>query len=282
MDYKDSFSGSKFQLFERHQNIYIKKFYKIINNRDLKSFEKQRDFKNYYIKKYRVQSAKIDKIDIKKKIIILNYYSGLSGSELILNSDLAIHKILDFFLKEYVQNLIDTSKFEKFNKKPYLAKCNEIKKKILPNHMYLYEKMFKKIYSKFNGIKINLTGKCHGDLTLSNIIINQDKKKIILIDFLKTFKETPLQDICKLIQDLRLYWSSRRFNATNMLRAQIFCNNINPFLSIKKPHLYKILDLEMSMTLLRILPYVTKNDFETIKWLEVSFDKLGYSFYKSI
>ena len=282
MDYKDSFSGSKFQLFERHQNIYIKKFYKNINNRDLKSFEKQRDFKNYYIKKYRVQSAKIDKIDIKKKIIILNYYSGLSGSELILNSDLAIHKILDFFLKEYVQNLIDTSKFEKFNKKPYLVKCNEIKKKILPNHMYLYEKMFKKIYSKLNGIKINLIGKCHGDLTLSNIIINQDKKKIILIDFLKTFKETPLQDICKLIQDLRLYWSSRRFNATNMLRAQIFCNNINPFLSIKKPQLYKILDLEMSMTLLRILPYVTKNDFETIKWLEVSFDKLGYSFYKSI
>ena len=33
----------------------------------------------------------------------------------------------------------------------------------------------------------------------------------------------------------------------------------------------------MSMTLLRILPYVPARDFETIKWLEVSFDKLGYS-----
>ena len=83
MDYKDSFSGSKFQLFERHQNIYIKKFYKIINNRDLKSFEKQRDFKNYYIKKYQVQSASIEKIDIIRKVITLNYYSGLSGSELM-------------------------------------------------------------------------------------------------------------------------------------------------------------------------------------------------------
>ena len=38
----------------------------------------------------------------------------------------------------------------------------------------------------------------------------------------------------------------------------------------------------MSMTLLRILPYIPENDVETIKWLEVSFDKLGYSFYKSI
>ena len=142
--------------------------------------------------------------------------------------------------------------------------------------------MFGKIISKLNGVKINLRGNCHGDLTLSNIIINRDKKKIILLDFLNTFKETPLQDICKLIQDLRLYWSSRRLNKTNMLRAKIFCDNIKPFLSIKKTTFYEILDLEMSMTLLRILPYIPENDVETIKWLEVSFDKLGYSFYKSI
>ena len=282
MDYKDSFSGSKFQLFERKQKIYIKKFYKNISERDLKSFQKQQNFKSYFIKKYQVQSASIEKIDITRKVITLNYYTGLSGSELILNGDIVIHKILNSFLKGYVQKLIETSEIEKFNAKPYLVKCIKIKKKILPKHMFLYKKIIKKIYSKLNRIKINFRGSCHGDLTLSNIIINGDEKKIILLDFLNTFKETPLQDICKLVQDLRLYWSSRRLNKTNMLRAKIFCDNINPFLSIKKTPFYEILDLEMSMTLLRILPYVPENDFETIKWLEVSFDKLGYSFYKSI
>ena len=282
MNYKDSFSGSKFQLFEQNQFIYLKKFYKKINLRDLESFKKQRNFKSYYLKNYEVQSANIKAINKKKKSIILDYYSGLSGSELILNSDIHVFNILNFFLEKYVKNLIESSEFETFDKKPYLIKCQEIKKKIIPKHMYLYKKMFKKIYSKLENIRVNLKGKCHGDLTLGNIIINSDSKKIILIDFLKTFNENPLQDICKLIQDLRLYWSSRRLNKTDILRAKIFCDNIKPFMNIKKKSLYKILDLEMSMTLLRILPYVPKNDFVTIKWLESSYEKLGYSFYKNI
>jgi len=282
MDYKDSFSGSNFHLFESNQKIYINKFYKNISNRDLKSFAKQNNFKSYFIKKYQVQSANIEKINIKKKLITLNYYTGLSGSDLILNGDTVTHKILNYFLGAYIKNLIETSEFQKFNAKPYLHKCGEIKKKILPKYIFLYKKISKKIYLKLNNIKFNMKGRCHGDLTLSNIIVNIDEKKIILIDFLKTFNESPLQDICKLIQDLRLYWSSRRLNKTSMLRAKIFCDNINPFFSIKKTELYEILDLEMSMTLLRILPYIQDNDIETIKWLEVSFDKLGYNFYKDI
>ena len=282
MNYKDSFSGSKFQLFEKNQFIYLKKFYKKINSRDLESFKKQKNFKSYYLKNYKIKSANIKAINKKKKLIILNYYSGLSGSELIINSDSHVHNILNFFLNKYVKNLVESSEFETFDKKPYLIKCQEIKKKILPKHINLYKKISKKIYSKLDNVKVNLKGKCHGDLTLSNIIINNDLKEIILIDFLKTFNENPLQDICKLIQDLRLYWSSRRLNNTDILRAKIFCDNIKPFMYIKKKSFYKILDLEMSMTLLRILPYVPKNDFDTIKWLETSYEKLGYSFYKNI
>ena len=53
--------------------------------------------------------------------------------------------------------------------------------------MFLYKKIVRKIYSKLDKIKINFRGSCHGDLTLSNIIINRDKK-IILLDFLNTFE----------------------------------------------------------------------------------------------
>ena len=190
MDYKDSFSGSKFELVQGNKNIYIKKFYKFIGNRDLNSFEKQKNFKSYFVKKYQIKSAEITKINIIKKLITLKYYSGLSGTELILNSDIEIHKILNIFLEEYVKNLIATSEYEKFNARPYIVKCHEVKKKISPKHMFLFKKMYKKIYSKLSSIQINLRGSCHGDLTLSNIIINSKKKKIILIDFLKTYKES--------------------------------------------------------------------------------------------
>jgi hypothetical protein len=279
---KDSFSGSKFKLFEKNKKIYIKKFYKIINKRDEGSFYKQNNFKSYYVKGYKVQSANIDIINKSKKFIILKYYSGLSGSDLILNSDLKIFKILNIFLKNYVNNLISSSKLEKFNKTPYLIKCEQIKKNILPKNFTLYKKIFKKILSNLEKQKINLKGNCHGDLTLGNLIINADYKKITLIDFLKTYNESPIQDVCKLIQDLRLYWSSRRFNKTDMLRAKIFCDNLNPFLSIKKPFLKKILDIEMSMTLLRILPYVSENDDKTLEWLDNSFDMLEDSFYRKL
>jgi Choline/ethanolamine kinase. len=235
------------------------------------------------LKGFQVKSANIFNINKKKKLIILDYYSGLSGSDLILNGDVETHKILNIFLSKYTKNLIDTSRIVKFDKKPYLMKCNEIKKKITPKYIYLYKKIFKKIYSSLDSIKINFKGGCHGDLTLSNIIINKEFKKIILIDFLKTFNETPLQDICKLIQDLRLYWSSRRLHNSDLLRAKIFCDNLDPFSVIKKDLLlYKIVDLEMCMTLLRILPYVSESDFQTITWIENSFDKLNYNFYKNI
>lgn len=50
-------------------------------------------------------------------------------------------------------------------------------------------------------------GKCHGDLTFSNILIGRDDKKIHLIDFLDSFIETPLQDMVKIRQDTALGWS---------------------------------------------------------------------------
>ena len=42
MDYLDSFSGSKFSLFEKNNTIYLKKFYENINQRDIDSFQKQK------------------------------------------------------------------------------------------------------------------------------------------------------------------------------------------------------------------------------------------------
>ncbi len=282
MNYLDSFSGSKFKLFENNNIIYLKKFYKTIDDRDIKSFQKQKNFKNYNLGEFKISSAQISKIKKNNKFIILKHYNGLSGSELILKGNIEIHRILNTFLDNYIRELIFNSETEKFDKNIYLKKCNQIKNKTSSKHRHIFKKISRSIYSKLDGIKYNIKGKCHGDLTLSNIIINFDLKEIILIDFLKTYIDSPMQDVCKLIQDLRLYWSARKFSETDLIRAKIFCNNLNPFISIKKNSYYKILELEMMMTLLRILPYVPVKDNDTIKWLENSYEKLTYNFLKNL
>ena len=51
------------------------------------------------------------------------------------------------------------------------------------------------------------SSRCHGDLTLENILITENE--IYIIDFLDTFFETWISDISKILQDLIVGWSFR-------------------------------------------------------------------------
>ena len=63
---------------------------------------------------------------------------------------------------------------------------------------------------------------CHGDLTLENILITQDKR-LYLIDFLDSFYNSWQIDIAKLLQDLELKWSFRKceISSNRALRLQV-------------------------------------------------------------
>ena len=279
---KDSFSGTKFKLFEKKNNIFLKKKFKKINVRDKESFIKQKKFDKYIINSYSIESAKIENINISKNFIVLKYYDGLSGSDLILNGDLSVHKILDVFLSEYLKTIIKNSSFIKFNKKLYTEKCRDIQTKIPKRYLKNYNKLFNKIFFKLHKIKFNVVGNCHGDLTLSNIIVDKKKNKIVLIDFLKTYWDSPIQDICKLIQDLRLYWTARKLSKNDQTRAKIFCENLNPFQIIKDRSFEDIIELEMLMTIARIIPYVPLNDNNTYNWIDKSYKKIDKSFIRKL
>jgi hypothetical protein len=54
-------------------------------------------------------------------------------------------------------------------------------------------------------------GRCHGDLTLSNILFKQDR--LYFLDFLDCYIESPLQDIVKLRQDTYFGWSLQLYQA---------------------------------------------------------------------
>ena len=55
-------------------------------------------------------------------------------------------------------------------------------------------------------------GECHGDLTLSNMLVQSDSsgaRRLVLIDFQDSYVESPLADMAKLCQDLVYGWTLR-------------------------------------------------------------------------
>ena len=103
-------------------------------------------------------------------------------------------------------------------------------------------------------------GKCHGDLTFSNILFTSNK--FYFIDYLDSFIETPIQDIVKLRQDTLYFWSTQMYSKRyDKIRLKIIFkyidDKINKYFSTNEYYYvnYNILQL---MNILRILPYVKK------------------------
>ena len=106
-------------------------------------------------------------------------------------------------------------------------------------------------------IKIPI-GKCHGDLTFSNILFATDN--IYFIDYLDSFIETPIQDIVKLRQDTKYFWSVMMYhNSYDIVRLNMIFKYIDTQIDnyFKNVDSYNdIYDTLHLMNILRILPYV--------------------------
>ena len=112
-------------------------------------------------------------------------------------------------LVEIIHATIESCKLSVFDKERFLNKFYSIKCDIsfLGADVEVVENFFKSLPED----KIPF-GICHGDLTLSNVLVSKTDKKVCLIDFLDTFYETPLQDIVKLRQDTRYMWTYLLYN----------------------------------------------------------------------
>jgi len=58
-------------------------------------------------------------------------------------------------------------------------------------------------------------GKCHGDLTLSNMIFDDANDRYFLIDFLDSYLESPILDLAKISQETKLFWTSKLMSQTH-------------------------------------------------------------------
>ena len=120
-------------------------------------------------------------------------------------------------------------------------------------------------------------GKCHGDLTFSNILFNGNN--YYLIDFLDSFVESPLLDIVKIRQDSAYLWSQLMYLGENdTLRLQIVADKIDQQIAsyASKFDWFKYYPNFQLMNFLRILQYAKEE--KIIDYLKRILNQLLHEF----
>jgi hypothetical protein len=120
-------------------------------------------------------------------------------------------------------------------------------------------------------------GKCHGDLTFSNILFSGND--YYLIDFLDSFVESPLLDIVKIRQDSAYLWSELMYSGEcDSTRLKIVADKIDTEIynfasQFDWFRYYKVFQL---MNFLRILQYA--HEQKVIDYLKNVINDLLYEF----
>ena len=141
-------------------------------------------------------------------------------------------------------------------------KFDDVYQKTINNEALQNDKEIKKLMDQsaihFANVKDMLlpVGKCHGDLTFSNILFNGNN--YYLIDFLDSFIESPLLDIVKIRQDSAYLWSRLMFEGNyDEIRLKIVADKIDKEIvhyasQYEWFHYYPLFQL---MNFLRVLQY---------------------------
>ena len=198
------------------------------------------------------------------------------GKNFVSFFEYADKKMIDDFIKtiiEFIRNEIENSICStEYATNELYDKWQSVKK----NMIELYKKDSKysadmskivkicdDIFTKDMTIKNFYVGRCHGDLTFSNIIFRNNE--YALIDFLDSFIESPIMDIVKLRQDTKYKWSTLMYNSKDYdkTRYDMICKYIDEKLDdeFKKYDFYKeSYKIFQLMNFLRIIQYAKKDE----------------------
>jgi hypothetical protein len=160
------------------------------------------------------------------------------------------------------------------------VKVLDLEQKLLNNSNFSRKFSFTALNYLKNNIPSSeiVLGDCHGDLTFSNILFNENGD-LYIFDFLDSFIESPIIDIVKLRQDTKFYWSVEIDNQldnnkrTKVLQVLNFIDNIidSEIINTNKGYRdwYNYLEL---FNLVRIMPYVNK--VRDIQFLQIHINKI--------
>ena len=175
-----------------------------------------------------------------------------------------INHFIDNFIK-YIHNEIDKCEIKKISKNVFIDKFNSVVKNCEKNELLKGNMRVKSILKDCENVFTNLPeeielpiGVCHGDLTFSNILFASNK--FYFIDYLDSFIETPIQDIVKLRQDTKYFWSTMMYKKKyDVVRLNIIFDYIDNKISEhfeNFEYYFRNYDRLQLMNILRILPYV--------------------------
>ena len=136
-------------------------------------------------------------------------------------------------LKIFVNEEIEDSPLQKVNTKIVKDKFKDVYRRCTANEHIAHDDEIKDILESckkiFSGLSPEIeipVGKCHGDLTFSNILFNGNN--YYLIDFLDSFIESPLLDLVKIRQDSKYEWSRLMYkDEVDMVRLSIISSKID-------------------------------------------------------
>jgi len=195
---------------------------------------------------------------IEKNKISMNYYFGKSIIDFLQTEDCSSFDWL-------IENLKSLIEWEFTYCKPKRIKLESFESKLknVPNHNNFHREILTRVKNEYIPV-----GFCHGDLTLSNLVIS---RKIILVDFHDPFIETPIQDMVKLLQEVDLKWSLQMYKkspdlekiniAYEYLRKKVY--DLVEYLSESNGIQRSTIFTFHLMVLVRLLAYSKDKEMET-------------------
>ena len=264
-------SGCSIDIVDDEDRLYVKKtsFDEKYFDRLHKQGEKQQNDISADHSGIKVPKIYENKISSHEAYILMDYVYAKNFVDYFENAsaeDISnfIKKFINYINDEFEQCKIDTVSKTTFIKKFESVVDNCMKNPILTNSLFKDDviAMLNKARTAFimlpQELKLHV-GKCHGDLTFSNILFTSNK--MYFIDYLDSFIETPIQDIVKLRQDTHYLWSLQMYDKKyDPIRIKMIFDYIDEkideyFKSLNKEYENYYFSFQL-MNILRILPYV--------------------------
>jgi len=228
------------------------------SSRLIRQIEKQREFKNSdKIRTPKIFDVHVSKFSVEASMEYIRGQDFISFTNIASKKEfeLIVGLLIDLINEEFKQSTLT-----EFPLVAWQAKVNSVlrhclEKKLLSQlDIDLIDNFLNRDIPK----KI-LLGRCHGDLTFSNVIV-ENINSICIFDFLDPPISTPYEDAAKFLQDAQFFWSINKYIAHfDDVRVKIYWSHAADMLrdSLSEICDFNLLRKFQVLGLLRILPYTT-------------------------
>jgi hypothetical protein len=254
-------SGCKLYLLKERDTFFVRKFSasETYNHRLVAQAKKQQSYSNRNDLPFDV--PKVLRID--DGYFDMEHFTSISVLEYLLDFGKPASDHIYQTMVDFISTNIASAEYCPLDCSILEQKADSIFENISPESESLLPFSRKDLSEYINshyGIEIPISS-CHGDLTFSNVLIGENNK-VVVIDFLDTFYESPLQDIVKIRQDTKYSWWSVlgeektiSENTRTMIQMQHLDQRFDRTF-MKYSFYANLYALFQTMSMLRILPYV--------------------------